>query len=85
MVTVYQAMRRLRQCAERQYCVRISAFLPRLVVGCSVALIWYLFKYGSALALGARQVGAAVLLDVLDDHPGNILAGGGFDAFQAWR
>src|SRR5690606_7463835 len=39
----------------------------------------------SALALGARVAGFAVLLDERDDLPGDVLAGGGLDAFQARR
>lgn len=36
-----------------------------------------------AFAFGPRHVRATVFLDVLDNHPGHVLAGGGLDAFQA--
>ena len=35
--------------------------------------------------LGPRHMRAAVFFQMLDDDPGHILAGGGLNAFQAWR
>lgn len=36
-------------------------------------------------ALGPGLIGPAILLQVLDDHPGDVLAGGDLDALQPWR
>lgn len=37
----------------------------------------------STLALGFGVVGFGVIFDVFDDGTGNVLTGGGFDAFKA--
>lgn len=52
--------------------------LPHWVIGCVGAVVL-------ALAFGPGHIRPATLLQVLNDDPRHILAGGGLDPFQARR